>query len=153
MLGEWGARSRSVAQGVAPSRHTPAAQWRSCSSVATIYAILRAIRRRGPWTKGSLTSAGIYLVGMFLVAIGVAVWLNGNTTFGGTLGVFGILCVIFRFSYMRQERRTKAAHETRPEVREETEETKGSKDWTLAPFVPPYPMAADNPAMSAAIRL
>ncbi len=79
-------------------------------------------------TKGSLTSAGIYLVGTLLVAIGVAVWLDGNTTFGGTLGVFGILCVISRFGYMRQERKKKSPHEAHPEAREETEETEGSKD-------------------------
>jgi hypothetical protein len=86
---------------------------------------------------------------MLLVAIGVAVWLDGSTTFGVPLGVFGILCVIFRLSYMRQERKKKATHDAHPEAREETEETKGSKDWTLAPFGPPYPGAVSNPTMYA----
>jgi uncharacterized membrane protein YczE len=76
--------------------------------------------------KAFLTSTVIYLVGLLLVAIGVAVWLDGNTTFGGTLGLFGILCIAFRFSYTRQERKKKAARESHPEG--EGEKKNGSMD-------------------------
>jgi hypothetical protein len=83
-------------------------------------------------TRAFLTSAAIFPIGLLLVGIGVSVWVDGNTTFGGALGFLGIFCTILRLGYTKEQRKKKAAREAHPEAQEEVEKKRGRKVEALA---------------------
>jgi hypothetical protein len=63
-------------------------------------------------TKSILKGVGAFVVGGVLVALGVAVWMDGNTGFGGGLAAAGILLVVAWFSSAMEKR--KKSRKTQP---------------------------------------
>ncbi len=63
--------------------------------------------------KSVLTGVAVVVVGGVLVAVGVGVWMDGNTGFGGGLGAAGILIVVAWLSNALQNR--KKSRKTEPE--------------------------------------
>jgi hypothetical protein len=70
-------------------------------------------------TKSILKGVGAFVVGGVLVTLGVAVWMDGNTGFGGGLGAVGILIVVAWLSSALQNR--KKSRETQAEDHQEGE--------------------------------
>jgi hypothetical protein len=64
-------------------------------------------------TKSILKGVAVFVVGGVLVALGVSVWMDGGTGFGGGLGAAGILIVVAWFSNALQNR--KKARKTQSE--------------------------------------
>jgi hypothetical protein len=63
--------------------------------------------------KSILRGVAVVVVGGVLVAVGVGVWMDGNTGFGGGLGAAGILIVVAWLSNALQNR--KKSRKTEPE--------------------------------------
>jgi hypothetical protein len=64
-------------------------------------------------TKPILKGVGAFVVGGVLVTLGVAVWMDGNTGFGGGLAAAGILLVVAWFSSAMEKR--KKSRKAQPE--------------------------------------
>jgi hypothetical protein len=63
--------------------------------------------------KSILTGVAVFVVGGVLVTLGVAVWMDGNTGFGGGLAAAGILLIVAWFSSAMERR--KRSRKTQPE--------------------------------------
>jgi hypothetical protein len=55
--------------------------------------------------KSILTGVAVFVVGGVLVALGVSVWMDGGTGFGGGLAAAGILLVVAWFSSAMEKRK------------------------------------------------
>ncbi len=69
--------------------------------------------------KSILKGVAVVVVGGVLVAVGVGVWMDGNTGFGGAVGAVGILIVIAWLSSALQNR--KKSRKTQPEDQQKGE--------------------------------
>jgi len=56
-------------------------------------------------TKSILKGVAVFVVGGVLVAIGVSVWMDGGTGFGGGLAAAGILLVVAWLSSAMENRK------------------------------------------------
>jgi hypothetical protein len=56
-------------------------------------------------TKSILKGVAVFVVGGVLVAIGVSVWMDGGTGFGGGLAAAGILLVVAWLSSAMEKRK------------------------------------------------
>ena len=64
-------------------------------------------------TKSILKGVAVFVVGGVLVALGVGVWMDGGTGFGGGLAAAGILLVVAWFSNAMEKR--KKSRKAQPE--------------------------------------
>jgi hypothetical protein len=72
-------------------------------------------------TKSILKGVAVFVVGGALVALGVGVWMDGGTGFGGGLAAAGILLVVAWFSSAIEKRKKsrKAEPEDHPKGEKE----------------------------------
>jgi hypothetical protein len=56
-------------------------------------------------TKSILKGVAAFVVGGVLVALGISVWMDGGTGFGGGLAAAGILLVVAWFSSAMEKRK------------------------------------------------
>jgi len=56
-------------------------------------------------TKSVLKGVAVFVAGGVLVALGVSVWMDGGTGFGGGLAAAGILLVVAWFSNAMEKRK------------------------------------------------